>query len=99
MKEDNSVEKVQESELGCEPRTGLCSAEVLVMLNAIKKAKEEEDGRFDVRMKDAVEELERKSRFRSRVYVGAASIVVGTSMGYDPIDRRAVRCRFRLQNP
>ena len=81
VKRDNSVENMQKSKLGCEPRTGLCSAEVLVMLNAIKKAKEEEDERFDVRMKDAVEELERKSRFRSRVYVGAASIVVGI-LGY-----------------
>ncbi len=81
MKRDNSVENMQKSELGCEPRTGLCSAEVLVMLDAIKNSKEEENERFNGRMKDAVEELEQKSRFRNRVYFGAASIVVGI-LGY-----------------
>ena len=78
---NNSADVAQKSKLGCEQRAGLCSTEVLVLLNAIKKAKEEENARFDDRMKNAIEEIEEKSRFRTRVYFAAASVVVGI-LGY-----------------
>ncbi len=78
---NNSADVAQKSKLGCELRAGLCSTEVLVLLNAIKKAKEEENARFDDRMKNAIEEIEEKSRFRTRVYFAAASVVVGI-LGY-----------------
>lgn len=61
--------------------SGICSSEVLLVLDAIKKTKEEEEARFDKRMDDAVDELEKRSNFKMGVICVAATTVIAI-LGY-----------------
>lgn len=75
------------------------SAEVLIMLDAMRRTEADQESRFAARMKEAVKEIEHESRIRWRVTFAAATIAAGVlayfaTAGISCVVHDKVNCEF-----